>query len=476
MTVERKNKEAMYAALPPVRKQEGFYSGYPLREKMVVLDDDPTGVQTVHDLSVYTDWSYESLRAGLEEDGHIFFILTNSRGLSSEDSFRQHTQIMENLVRASSDTGIPFPVLSRGDSTLRGHYPMETLVLKNGYEKAGLGTIDGEIIAPFFPEGGRYTIGDVHYVQEKDELVPAGMTEFAKDTTFGYRSSDLKDWVREKNPDLPENEPIHSISIDMLRCEGPEAVCDALMQVKNFEKVIVNSACYEDMEVFVTGLYKAMSLGKHFMFRVAAGLVRVMANIEQKPLLSGAQLNTSSDLGGLVIVGSHVKKTTMQLERLLTLDSVESTELDVNRIGEEDFESYLQETIAHVKSIIMTGKTAVVYTSRKVVRKTVENSEDNLRFSLSVSDSLVRIVKELDVMPGFVVAKGGITSSDVGVKGLGAKRAWVLGQILPGIPVWKLGEESKYPGICYVIFPGNVGDENALRYVVDAAQHKKESV
>ena len=474
MTIQRQNREALYASLPEVRRIGSFYSGYPLKEKMVVLDDDPTGVQTVHDLYVYTDWSYESMRSGLLEDGHIFFVLTNSRGLSAEDSRKQHTEIMENLVRASADTGVPFTVLSRGDSTLRGHYPMETQVLKDGYEASGLGIIDGEIIAPFFPEGGRYTIGDVHYVQEGDTLVPAGMTEFAKDTTFGYSSSDLKDWVREKNPQMDPGAAIHSVSIDMLRKEGPEAVCALLMDVKGFEKVIVNSACYEDMEVFVTGLYMAMAKGKHFMFRVAAGLVRVMANIEQKPLLKGAQLRTESELGGLVIVGSHVKKTTMQLERLLTLDTVRPLEFDVNRIGEEGFEAYMARTIAEVKEILLSGKTAVVFTSRKVVRKTQENSEANLRFSLSVSEALVRIVRELDVMPGFIVAKGGITSSDVGVKGLSAKRALVLGQILPGIPVWKLGEESKYPGICYVIFPGNVGNEDALRFVVDAAQNRKE--
>ena len=199
-----------------------------------------------------------------------------------------------------------------------------------------------------------------------------------------------------------------------------------------------------------------------------------MANIEQKPLLKGAQLRTESELGGLVIVGSHVKKTTMQLERLLTLDTVRPLEFDVNRIGEEGFEAYMARTIAEVKEILLSGKTAVVFISRKVVRKTQENSEANLRFSLSVSEALVRIVRELDVMPGFIVAKGGITSSDVGVRGLSAKRALVLGQILPGIPVWKLGEESKYPGICYVIFPGNVGNEDALRFVVDAAQNRRE--
>jgi len=473
--MEKVLKTELFATLPPVRVIEDFYAkGYPLNTKMVVLDDDPTGVQTVHDVPVYTGWDYESLKAGLLEDGHIFFVLTNSRGLSAADSHAQHTEIMENLSRASKDTGIAFTILSRGDSTLRGHYPMETATLREGIIKAGLGDVDGEIIAPFFPEGGRFTVGDVHYVLEGDTLVPAGMTEFAKDTTFGYASSDLKDWVREKNPELPADEPIHSINLDMIRLEGEDAVCEALMQVKNFEKVVVNSADYADMEVFVAGLYKAMARGKRFMFRVAAGLVRVMAAIDKKPLLSGAQLCTGSTLGGLVIVGSHVKKTTLQLEQLLTLDCVSPMEFDVMQLETEDgAAAYIADMVARVRETIVSGKTAVVFTSRRVVRKTEGNSEENLKFSLGVSAALVKIVQDLDVMPAFVIAKGGITSSDIGVKGLGAKRAWVLGQALPGIPVWQLGPESKYPGVCYVVFPGNVGAEDALKVVVDRANKRE---
>ena len=138
-------------------------------------------------------------------------------------------------------------------------------------------------------------------------------------------------------------------------------------------------------------------------------------------------------------------------------------------------EEYIKQTVAKVRETLLCGKTAVVYTSRRVVRKTEGNSEENLKFSLGVSAALVKIVQSLDVMPAFIVAKGGITSSDIGVKGLGAKRAWVLGQILPGIPVWRLGEESKYPGVCYVVFPGNVGGEDALRLVVDGAQRRVET-
>ena len=68
--------------------------------------------------------------------------------------------------------------------------------------------------------------------------------------------------------------------------------------------------------------------------------------------------------------------------------------------------------------------------------------------------------------PGFVLAKGGITSADVGVKGLGIRKALVLGQIEPGIPVWKALAESKFPNIPYIIFPGNVGEDETLKNAV----------
>jgi uncharacterized protein YgbK (DUF1537 family) len=66
------------------------------------------------------------------------------------------------------------------------------------------------------------------------------------------------------------------------------------------------------------------------------------------------------------------------------------------------------------------------------------------------------------VRPKFIVAKGGITSSDLATKGLSAEKAFVLGAITPGVPVWQMDSKSKFPGISYVVFPGNVGNQNSL--------------
>ena len=170
-----------------------------LNKKIVVLDDDPTGVQTVHGISVYTDWSELAFMQGFAETNSMFFILTNSRGfLSGNRLAAAHREIARNLAEASKKSGKDLLVISRSDSTLRGHYPFETEILKEELERRTGKHFDGEVICPFFKEGGRFTIDNVHYVKEREELIPAGMTEFAKDKSFGYRASHLGDWCEEK--------------------------------------------------------------------------------------------------------------------------------------------------------------------------------------------------------------------------------------------------------------------------------------
>ena len=90
------------------------------KRKIIVLDDDPTGVQTVHDVSVYTDWSEESLREGLEEPGKLFYILTNSRAFTEEQTVRAHREIARRAAAAAADANTDYLLVSRSDSTLRG--------------------------------------------------------------------------------------------------------------------------------------------------------------------------------------------------------------------------------------------------------------------------------------------------------------------------------------------------------------------
>ena len=439
-------------------------------KKIVVLDDDPTGTQTVHDVSVFTDWEESTLLEGFREDAPLFFILTNSRSFSAEETARVHALIAERICKAARATGKDFFVISRGDSTLRGHYPLETETLREGISRGAGFNFDGEIICPFFPEGGRYTFGNVHYVKEGEELVPAGMTEFAKDQTFGYSSSDLTDYVEEKTHGACPAEQCVCVSLEELRRGDAESVFRKLSAAHDFAKVIVNAADYADLKVFCAALARAEDAGKHFLARTAAPFPKVLADISDRPLLSGKELENAGDkTGALVLVGSHVKKTTDQLKALKESDrKLRFVEFHVNAYFERGgLEAEVDRTVKETETLISQGITAVVYTSRKLLIPEGNNREELLRASVEISNALTRVAALLKRKPKFLLAKGGITSSDVATKALGIRKARVMGQVRPGIPVWMTGPESKFPGMPYIIFPGNVGEISTLREIAE---------
>ncbi|WP_442780541.1 four-carbon acid sugar kinase family protein [Bacillus sp. Au-Bac7] len=439
-----------------------------LNKKIIVLDDDPTGVQTVNNISVFTDWSKEAIEAGFQEDSSMFFILTNSRGLTVKETEEVHREIAENILSVASKLNKEFIIISRGDSTLRGHYPLETAVIRKTLEAGSSLKIDGEVILPYFKEGGRFTINNIHYVQTGTELIPAGETEFAKDRTFGYSSSHLGEWVEEKsNGEFPAKNTLY-ISIEQLRAQEVDNIAEQLTAVTDFNKIVVNAADEADVKIFTAALVKAIQAGKNFLFRSAAALPKVIGGVQDRGLLTRGELvKEETTNGGLIIVGSHVKKTTEQLDKLKELTSIEFIEFQTNLVLEPDkFQAECERVIETVESLITAGKTVAVYTSRKRLDLGENKKEEELKLSVSISDAVTSIVTKLKVRPNFLVAKGGITSSDVGTKGLGVKRATVAGQIRPGIPVWITGEESKYPGMSYVIFPGNVGTVDDLKTVV----------
>ena len=125
-----------------------------------------------------------------------------------------------------------------------------------------------------------------------------------------------------------------------------------------------------------------------------------------------------------------------------------------------------------IQDLIRKGTTVCVSTKRALLKVENDTPEEALKRSVKISDALQKCVGELEVTPAFVVAKGGITSSDVGVKALRVKHAKVLGQIRPGIPVWQTGAESRFPGIPYIIFPGNVGEIVTLCEAVEILMNR----
>lgn len=419
---------------------------------VIVLDDDPTGTQTVHSVPVLTVWDTESIERELRNGTSVFYILTNSRSMSVEKADDLHRLIGGNISIACQKYNREFILISRGDSTLRGHFPNDIIALADGMQIDDYKTI----VIPAFFEGGRYTINDKHYVKEGEQLVPVSETYFAKDKVFGFSHSDLKEWVEEKSLGVIKSDNVVSFSIEELRGTPTEMIVKKINTVPEYSTCIVNAAAYYDLQKFALScLYSSARV----LFRTAASFISAISGIEQRTFLSKSELVGTENLnGGLIVVGSFVPQTTIQLDTLLHNNLIESVEVDVDRILNDELR--VSDIADFLDQNIKMGKDVVVYTSRLL--QTGADEIQNLAISRKVSDFITTVVARITIRPGFLVAKGGITSSDIATKALGIQRAIVLGQVLPGVPVWKSGVESKFPDLPYIIFPGNVGDDKAL--------------
>lgn len=435
---------------------------------IIVLDDDPTGAQTIHDIAVYTDWSVECIEQGFLEPSGMFFILTNSRAFTEEKTKQVHKEIACNINIVSQRMKKEYVIISRGDSTLRGHYPIETSILRTELERDGEHHIDGEIIIPYFLAGGRVTIDNIHYVCVNGSLIPAAETEFAKDKTFGYHHSNLCDYIEEKTKGEYLAKDVISISLEELRRGNVEAIEKKLQQATKFKKVVVNAIEAVDLEVFCIALYGAWAKGKQFLFRSAADFVKVVAGVSDQPLLSKEQMVTKhTNTGGLIIIGSHTHKTTSQLNRLKEISQIEFIEFNSDLVINHQLENEVERVVSTSQELIKEGKTVAIYTKRTLLSIDKDTKEQALLRSVEISEAVQQLVSKLTVAPAFLIAKGGITSSDIGVKALQVSRALVLGQVQPGILVWRTDNTSRFPGMPYIIFPGNVGTEDSLKIVVE---------
>lgn len=441
--------------------------------KIIVLDDDPTGSQTVHSCLLLTKWDVETLKIALSDSSSpLFFVLTNTRGMSPERAADVTKEVCKNLkialskIEQEDNPIVVHPILvSRSDSTLRGHYPVETNIIAEQ-----LGPFDAHFLIPAFFEGGRITRNGTHYLVVGDkndpQLIPCHETEFAKDSVFGYTTAHLPDYVAEKTKGKIQARAVEHFTLDEVQGD-----CSArLMSLQGNTCCIVDCEEQSDLDRFAQQLkdvVAATSQGDHharkFLFRSGASILTSLAMLPPQPVPAPDMGQCVKDgRPGAIIVGSHVKKTTLQLQEVLKEEKVEGLEVDVGRIRDNEPQDMLTEMVARIEELHKSGITPVVYTSRAELTD-FETDEDRLRFGEEVSDFLMEIVQNLPTTLGFLISKGGITSNDVLSKGLALKTSKVLGQILPGCSVVKCpSDHPRYKDIPVVIFPGNVGDEFGL--------------
>lgn len=399
--------------------------------KLVILDDDPTGIQTVHSCLLVTNWADETLDEAFRHEQPFFYILTNTRAMTRQEAAAVVRSATEAVVRVNRNYGFQLVFISRSDSCLRGHFPLETDVMRAVLKENGMEVWEKTPFVPAFIEAGRVTINGVHYMKEGEQLIPVAETEFARDNVFAYHTSVLRDYITEKGANADDY-------------------------------LIVNAASYNELYAFSEKFFQQI---KHFkgaaIIRSSSSLPKAMSGIEDRPLLdrsiiaggNNADGSLKQTTVGCFIVGSHVNKTTRQLNILLAEQGVTGVEVSVERILNER-EALKQEVIQQLKALAVAGQTPVVYTSRTELR--IADADCRQHVGQQISAFLVDVVRSLPFSPTYLVAKGGITSHDILTKGLAVKLATVLGQIVPSVPCIMT---QHFP---YIIFPGNVGNDHSL--------------
>tara|TARA_R110002094_G_scaffold52207_3_gene63580 strand:- start:1442 stop:2842 length:1401 start_codon:yes stop_codon:yes gene_type:complete len=427
----------------------------------VVIDDDPTGNQTVYDIPLLTQWELDTLVDEFEKETPVFFLLTNSRSLTKEKSTEIYQQISKNILKASEITKRNFTIISRSDSTLRGHFSEIKAIKHSGHFKEAI-----TVFIPVMFEGGRVTVNDIHYICENEQLIPVNKTAFSKDHTFAYKHANLKSYIEEKTNGNVKTSDVISLDIESVRTLNTKALSSKINSIESGKFCVVNALNYNDLNKVAQALLLAENTGKQILYRTSSSFVPSYIGLKPKPFLTSETfIDSKSKNGGLTIVGSYVAKSSSQLKYVIeNTTNKELIEIDVEVILSDQSKAYLTSIISKIDKTIIRGKDVIVYTSRKLI--TGKDANSNIDIASKVSQALVDIVNSIKIKPKYLLAKGGITSHDLATKGLNMYRSKVLGQILSGVPVWEMGKETRFPGLLYIVFPGNVGNDKSLSEII----------
>ncbi|MGC6482638.1 MAG: four-carbon acid sugar kinase family protein [Synechococcus sp.] len=460
--------------------------------KVVVIDDDPTGSQTVHSCPLLLRWDRETLRQGLRHPSPLLFVLANTRALAPGEAAARNREIMDALAAAMAAEGLSpdhVQLVSRGDSTLRGHGVLEPEVLATAWQACFGRPVDATLHVPAFLPGGRTTVDGVHLLHG----VPVHTTAFARDRLFGYSTSDLAAWLAEKSGGAIAQTSVLPLGWAVLdraaesRSGADPAGFNALLQwlegLQGNPPVVVDATRPEQLEALGAALHQLQGR-KRFVFRSAASLLNGLVDGGLSPLgpqpLDGKGLaglrrhHAGTRQPGLVLVGSHVPLADQQLQQLLRQPQCHGVELPVARIarvldaGPRDWllPDLEAEWRMQLEKVLSRGCTPVLFTSRgelgfgegdgAVIRR--------LRFGMELARLMGRLVAALVPQLGYVISKGGITTGTLLADGLALDAVQLEGQLLPGLSLVRPLSPSSpaVDGLPIVTFPGNLGDADTL--------------
>ena len=454
------------------------------RLKVVVLDDDPTGSQTVHSAPLLLRWDADTLAAGLAHPSPLLFVLANTRALAQEAAAARVEEICRALAPALTQAEAAGNldrclIVCRGDSTLRGHFPLEVERVA-----AELGPFDATLLVPAFLPGGRTTVDGVHLLHGE----PVHTTPFAADRLFGFRSSHLPAWVEEKSSGRIPAAAVQWIGLAELdaaaaatpdgAADGFVRLCERLAGFSGNPVVAVDAQRPEQLEALGAAL-RAVSAPaaaacwgrpRRWLFHSAASLLNGLVPLPPQPLDPGslAALRRRDAAGrplpGLVLVGSHVPLADAQLVELLQEPGCAGVELPVAKLarvleGPEPgllLASLEAVWLEQLRAQLADGRTPVLFTSRGEIH--CRSATERLRLGLELAGVMARLAAALEPQLGYLISKGGITSHTLLADGLGLASVELQGQLFAGLSL-----VLTPLGLPVVTFPGNLGDAGSLR-------------
>ena len=292
--------------------------------RFVVLDDDPTGVQTLAGVRVLLAWDAARIRHALAERRGVHLI-TNTRALPAE----RVQPLIEDAARTAREAVADVHLVLRGDSTLRGHLREEYLGVRDATFAPVWPVL---LLAPALPSAGRITLGGVHLFQRDGVRVPLHDTEYSRDGVFAYRSARLLQWAEERSSGLFRASAGIELDLEALRSEGAAAVARALAELAASAEPVVlapDAETVADLELVAEGYVRACENGVGALVRCAPTLAGVLAG-------TTATAEVSFPAGGrgvLLVCGSYVPLATRQLARLVASLGHEPIEADVELLA-----------------------------------------------------------------------------------------------------------------------------------------------
>jgi len=425
--------------------------------KLIVIDDDPTGSQTVHSCLLLLNWQVETLVEGLRHPADVFFILANTRALPRRDADVRLRTICRNLRQALNQLNLEdWQLVSRGDSTLRSHFPLDVQVLNQE-----LGPFAVLFVLPAFLPGGRTTIGGHHFLHGQ----PVHLSSYAQDSRLGYATSCLAAWVEQKSGGR-----IPKTTVTGLHWEDDNNSGHPLRRLASLPPgavVTVDASEPEHLRRFGQLMRQRRQQGHRDLCWGAASLINALVD-------PGPQIMTNRDFAGLrrrdawgpepgvILVGSHQPNADRQLTKLLTAPSVRGLEISLEPLRQGLTPPQLAPSLAAALEYTLQQerRTVVLYTSRGECLPGDEAGQ--LALAKAIAQLQEMLLAPLRTSLGYVISKGGSTSDTLLRRVLGLDRVVLRGQVMPGISLVQppaLRDQAGLPVICV---PGNMGTDETL--------------